>query len=307
METENNLHEAKGETAWQAKEWESSPFATGRRAAFAAKASERLLLVSVKQAIYDNQLELCCKPVFQTDTGRLIGMEASMCWNHQALGELLAEEYMPAVERSGMLLPFGERLIKAACERLRDYQSYLNPNLLIIVRMTARQLMLPQFAEFILFTLRECGLHPSSLVIAIEAGEIHVPQKAVISLTKLRAAGVRLMLYGMTPDSTPMLLRDLPFTSIQLQAPHMFTKEGDGINSGMAASVIAAAHELGMSVVAGGIVYREQVEWLKACGCDYMQGYLFVQSKQTVRMDEELLPCYSELPLHANESNLIFA
>ncbi|MFD1955034.1 EAL domain-containing protein [Paenibacillus thailandensis] len=260
---------------------------------------------SLKQAIYDNRLELRFKPAFRAADGELAAVEAAMVWRNPEGGEMPMDEYRPLAERTGLLIPLTERFIQGACRKLRNYQQYVDLRLKLVLKLTARQLDCGQLADYILYICAENKLSPSTLVFELQADDFPVSRQAVLGITKLRAAGAGLMYHGMPGDRLQMQLWQLPFTSFKLPKELASSMLGCSKERLIAASFIEEAHQLDMDVTADGVMFREQAELFRYFGCDCIQGYLFGQAEAPHIMDLSALPLYSDLEPQIEARNVV--
>jgi diguanylate cyclase (GGDEF)-like protein len=233
----------------------------------------------LRRAIEGDEFVVHYQPIVGLQTGELWGMEALVRWEHPERGLLGPDEFVPAAEESGLVVPMGELVLEEACRRAAEWQREfpLTPPLTVSVNLSGRQLRRPDLHEVIGRALAETGLPASSLGLDVtETVYIGALEANTAALDRLRALGVRVSLddFGRGYSSLSYLKR-LP-TDI-LKIDRSFTK-GLGLEVGDTAivqAVVDLAHILGMEVVAEGVEVEEQETLLREMGCDFGQGYHF--------------------------------
>ncbi|WP_200241448.1 putative bifunctional diguanylate cyclase/phosphodiesterase [Thiohalocapsa halophila] len=254
----------------------------GHRAVRFAKSMRRThkeqarLRDELAQALERNQFLLHYQPVVDLDTGRAIGFEALLRWQHPNRGLLPAAQFVPVAATGGLIRALGYQVVQLACAQLQDWQQrcgwyggeYLSINL------SAEQLGDEQLLTEIRAALDSNGLDPSAL-------RLEIPEAALASETpevrawRARVLGQHLLLCidGFGAGQTPLdALADLAFDSIKLDA----TMAPGVLHQGRAQSLVQAGVALGTQfsclVVAKGIESSEQLQCFRRLGCSYGQG-----------------------------------
>jgi len=206
-------------------------------------------------------------------------MEALVRWEHPERGLLNPDDFVPAAEESGLVVPMGELVLGEACRRAAEWQREFprNPPLAMSVNLSGRQLRRPDLPEVIGQALAEGGLSASSLGLDItETVYISALDANTAALDRLRALGIRISLddFGSGYSSLSYLKR-LPADILKID--RSFTK-GLGVeveDTAIVQTVVDLAHILGMEVVAEGVEIEEQETLLREMGCDFGQGFHF--------------------------------
>ncbi|WP_036164641.1 diguanylate cyclase domain-containing protein [Massilia sp. 9096] len=243
--------------------------------------SERLLLKNhLREALAHDQLLLEYQPQVEGDTGRIVGVEALIRWNHPQYGRIEPGRFITLAEETGLIVPIGEWVLRTACRQQKAWRDAGLPALKMAVNLSARQLKHPELVGRVLDVIAETGIDPSCLDLEItESILIDNMEMNQIGLGVLRQAGVKISIddFG-TGYSSLSYLTELPADILKMDRSFvMRLGQGDpGARSyALAESIIHMAHRLQLTVIAEAVETPEQLADLRAMGCDYAQGYLF--------------------------------
>ncbi|MHB8744576.1 MAG: EAL domain-containing protein [Sulfuricaulis sp.] len=242
------------------------------------RALEHLELESdLRHALERNEFALHYQPIVDGVTGRIIGMEALLRWNHLKRGLIPPGQFIPLAEDSGMILPIGEWVLRTACAQCLDWQKQGFPTLYVAVNISARQFHQANLAEVVAMIIRETGLAPDHL--ELEITESIIMRKAdatVTTLQQLNAMGVKFSIddFG-TGYSSLSYLKRFPIDAIKIDQSFVRDIPDDSDNAAIATAIITMAHSLGIRAIAEGVETREQLDFLRGRLCDSMQGYYF--------------------------------
>lgn len=234
--------------------------------------------LNLERALEQRELRLYYQPEVELVSGRIVGMEALLRWQHPDLGLVMPAEIIPLAEETGLILPISDWVLEEACRQLGEWtRSCIAPSGLVMgVNVSPRQFRERSLVEQAAQALGKEALHPSSLRLEItESTLIQNLQSAVRSLKALQRSGVQLALddFG-TGYSSLSYLRQLPVQVLKLD--YSFVQDLDqGKTVAIVRSIIELAHALGMTVTAEGIEREAQRSLLLALGCDNAQGYYF--------------------------------
>jgi EAL domain-containing protein (putative c-di-GMP-specific phosphodiesterase class I) len=231
----------------------------------------------LSQAMLRKELLLFYQPQFETQSGTLVGFEALLRWKHPLRGFIPPDKFIATAESSGLIVPIGEWVIREACRKNNEMHALGFRESIISVNISAVQLDDPFFPERVLRILKETGHPPDRLGLEItESAVMSSIETAKVSLLRLRNAGIHISLddFG-TGYSSLYYLQKLPLQHVKIDK--CFIQEMDLEPKGRALlqSIISMTHQLGLGVVAEGIETEEQLRFLKSCGCECVQGYLF--------------------------------
>ena len=241
-------------------------------------ASERLDIErKLRHAISRNELALVYQPQFRADSSRPTGVEALLRWHHPTDGMISPDRFIPVAEETGMIVEIGDWVLHTACREMQHWVANgLNP-LRVAVNVSARQLRRRDFCETVAGALAESGLPAELLELEItESSVMENPKEAILILERLGRMGVSLAIddFG-TGYSSLAYLKLFPIDHLKIDRSFVSDIEHDLNDRAIAFGTIALAHSLGLNVIAEGVETAEQLELLRANGCDEVQGYLF--------------------------------
>jgi len=235
------------------------------------------LYTDLRHAIDRREFVLHYQPKVELREGRLLGVESLLRWNHPQRGMVQPDEFIPALEDSGLILPVGEWALREACAQLRRWQAMGVGAVPVAVNLSAKQFHRPDLDALVRRVLADEGVAPDLIELEItESCLMSDPEEAVRLLLSLRAAGLMISVddFGTGYSSLSYLTR-LPLTALKID--HSFVR--DAAVSREAASIVRAvidmAHNLEFTVIAEGVETDEQVAFLRRHGCDLGQGFLF--------------------------------
>ena len=237
---------------------------------------ERLALeTGLRYAIERNELVLLYQPKISIPTGRIVGVEALLRWQHPELGLLRPDRFIPLAEESGLMVPIGLWVLRTACATARTWREAGMP-LPVAVNLSARQFHDGRLVADIAGILAAAGLVAGELELEItESTVMQNPEQAVALMEEIRRLGVRLAMddFG-TGYSSIGQLKHFPIDSLKLDRTFVRDLPEDINDVAITRAVIAMAHTLDINVVAEGVERGAQLDLLRAEGCDEYQGYL---------------------------------
>jgi diguanylate cyclase (GGDEF)-like protein/PAS domain S-box-containing protein len=240
-----------------------------------AQSQQRLELESfLPRALERGELFLVYQPKLSLSTGQVTGVEALMRWRHPSLGLVSPLQFIPIAEDTGLIDSFGHWALQVACQDARAWQDQ-GHLVKVSVNLAARQLDRPLFAQEVAAVMADAGLDPRQLEFEItESGVMRNPAQAALRLRELRDLGVSLAIddFG-TGYSALSYLRTFPLGTLKIDRSFIKDLPTDEDAANLTAGIIALAHRLRMKVVAEGVETLEQLGYLRAHGCDEIQGY----------------------------------
>ncbi|HEX8788509.1 MAG TPA: diguanylate cyclase [Telluria sp.] len=243
--------------------------------------SERLVLKNhLREALTQNQLLLEYQPQVEIGSGRIVGVEALIRWNHPLYGRIEPGRFITLAEETGLIVPIGEWVLRTACTQQKIWREAGLPALKMAVNLSARQLKHPELVERVLDVIAETGIEPQCLDLEItESILIDNMEMNQMGLGTLRQAGVKISIddFG-TGYSSLSYLTELPADILKMDRSFVM-RLGQGESGArayaLAESIIHMAHRLQLTVIAEAVETLEQLADLRAMGCDFAQGYLF--------------------------------
>jgi EAL domain-containing protein (putative c-di-GMP-specific phosphodiesterase class I) len=236
-------------------------------------ASRRLSLESdLRQAVLKGEMRVYYQPVIEAAGGRVAAHEALLRWQHPTRGVIEPAEFIHLAEDSGLIQRLGEWLLAEACRWCNFIGA--ERGLPVSVNLSARQFHDPKLAELVARALKDAGLPPQLL--EFEVAEPSVMQNTDLALTalrKLRGLGVGVAIDGFGAAYSSLVgLRQLPVNKLKIDRSLVAEVHREGRS--IVAGIVSLAHALDLKVTAVGVETEAQREALKACGCDYLQGFL---------------------------------
>jgi diguanylate cyclase (GGDEF)-like protein len=243
-------------------------------AKLATQAQARLHLESgLLDGLARDELVLHYQPIVDLPTGRTVGAEALVRWNHPEQGFLLPGHFVPVAEQSDLIVHLGEKVIFDACRELRHWRELGFGDRFISVNVSSRQFS-HGLVETVTAALRTTGADPANLVIELtESTVVDNLDTVAAILDELRSLGVRSAIddFG-TGYCGLRYLGALPVASLKID--QSFIQGMTPTDAAIVAATIAMGHSLGLTLVAEGVETAEQRRFLTAQGCDRIQGYL---------------------------------
>jgi len=247
-------------------------------AEMSARAFERLTLESnLRSALERNEFQLYYQPQINTLSGMVVGVEALLRWVHPKFGMVMPGEFMPMLEETGLIVPVGEWVLTTACAQLRAWHQAGWSSLRMAVNLSARQFGSKSLISSIDQELASLDGRPSQLEFEItESVFMQHAMATTETLSKLFEMGCRLAIddFG-TGYSSLAYLKRFPINVLKIDYSFVRDIPDDKDDAEIVSTIIAMAHNLKIEVVAEGVETEAQFAFLRARGCDCMQGYLF--------------------------------
>jgi diguanylate cyclase (GGDEF)-like protein/PAS domain S-box-containing protein len=238
---------------------------------------EHLLLeASLGHAIRNHEMTLGYQPKVDLRTGKVVGAEALVRWNHPEHGPMGPDRFIPVAEETGLIVPLGEWVIDEACGALKAVRALGIEDFVISVNLSARQLRQRQFVDRLAATLKRRQVDPTSLEFEVTESQLmDHPAEAMHALAQLKALGVRLSIddFG-TGYSSLSHLQKFPVDFIKIDRSFLGEVGGEG-DAVITRAIVALGHNLKLKVIAEGVETREQLAFLRSLDCDQMQGFYF--------------------------------
>ena len=245
------------------------------------------LEADLRQALTAQEFYLAYQP--QVDRkGRIVGVEVLLRWQHPTRGLVMPAEFIALAEELGLIAEIGNWLLEQACQQLVQWtKDPPTQHLTLSVNVSVRQFRHPAFIEQTIEILARTGANPGKLKIEItESMLINDIEATSLKMMDLKAIGVRFALddFG-TGFSSLAYLQKLPLDELKIDQSFIQNVTTDKNNAAITRSIIALAHNLGLSVIAEGVETEEQRRFLADEGCVSFQGYLYHKplAAQTVK------------------------
>ena len=247
-------------------------------AAMNDRQAERLRLESdLYRALERGELLLHYQPQLSLRSGEIIGSEALLRWRHPERGLVSPADFIPLAEETGLILPIGEWVLRAACAQNQAWQEAGLPAVTVAVNLSARQFKGCDVAELAARVLDETGLDPAYLELELtESAAMDDAEGFIQTTEKLKALKLALSIddFGTGYSS---LNHPKRFSLDRLKIDQSFIRDiaSDPDDAAIVRAAVALAHGLKLSVIAEGVETEAQMNFLRLRGCDEMQGYYF--------------------------------
>jgi EAL domain-containing protein (putative c-di-GMP-specific phosphodiesterase class I) len=245
------------------------------------QAIRRLEVASELRGAIDNgHLVVYYQPIVAVATGRMLGAEALVRWNHPTGGLLAPAEFIASAEESGIIIPLGAYVLETACSQLALWRTTVLADARsfnLAVNISAVQLSTPDLVDQLERLLAQTGIPPEWLDLEItETAAIADLDHIARKVEQIQSLGVRIAIddFGIGHNSLKHLHR-LPVDVVKIDQSFVAALGPGDNRRGMVAAVLALARTLGMRTVAEGVETPEQAARLRELGADLAQGYLY--------------------------------
>lgn len=235
------------------------------------------LVQHLRRALANGELRLRYQPQFAIAGGGIIGIEALSAWTTPEGAEISASEFIPAAERSGLILDLGRWAFREAMTQLVQWRRsglYLGP---LAVNVSPAQLRGSGFPEFVLDTIHGLGVDPDAVELEItETVALQLDAKIRSRLHELDNMGVSIVIddFGRGYSSLSHF-KQLPVHKVKIDASFVRNVQQSRDNQAIVRSMLLMTQALGLTTVAEGVESEPEAEWLRHHGCDAIQGYLY--------------------------------
>ncbi len=231
------------------------------------------LAMDMRHGLHHGEFELYFQRQNDTQSGKVVGFEVLLRWNHPLRGMVSPVDFIPIAERTGFIMELGDWVLRQAC---REAVQWRNP-LGIAVNVAPKQLANPAFPQRVRDILAETGLAAERLELEItESGIIADQQHALGIIRQLKSFGVKIAMddYG-TGYSSLSTLQLFPFDKIKIDRAFIDNVAENRQSAAIVRSTLILAQSLDIPVLAEGVESADHLKFLQEEGCDQVQGYLY--------------------------------
>lgn len=240
-------------------------------------ARERIAMEArLRRAIALGELRLYFQPQIDISSSAIVGAEALLRWASPEEGLILPGRFIPIAEQSILIESIGEWVIRETCRQGRRWLDAGLPPITLAVNVASRQFMRGDLVERLADILEETGFPPQCLELEMTEGTFMERESRVLDiLGRLRALGIRLAIddFG-TGYSSLAYLKRFPLDVLKIDKSFVDDIPRLSDDMEIASAIITMAHTLRLKVLAEGVESPEQLDFLRAHGCDFYQGYL---------------------------------
>lgn len=241
------------------------------------------LQADLHYALARNELQVYYQPQVDLKTGKIIGAEALLRWQHPKHGMVSPDRFIPLAEENGDILSIGEWVMSTACQHTKLWQDMLRdrsaddlPRMKVAVNLSGRQYQQPDLNTKIVQVLEEIDLEPQYLELELtESMIVRDVESSIAKLSALKLLGLQISIddFGMGYSSFASL-KQLPFDILKIDRCFIRDIDTDTKNQAITKSIIQMAHNMDLKVIAEGVETPAELEFLVQNDCDEIQGYL---------------------------------
>jgi diguanylate cyclase (GGDEF)-like protein/PAS domain S-box-containing protein len=231
----------------------------------------------LRKALIHQEFLAYFQPRVEIGTGKIIGAEALIRWNHPELGLISPSEFIPVAEETGMIIPIGQWMKKTVCEQLVKWRDQGIPLIPISINISAQRFLQRDFAYNVRDLLEEYGLEGNLLEIEITENSLMRNEEYVKkTIADLKELGIKIYIddFG-TGYSSFSYLKSYRLDGIKIDQSFIRDISYESENASITSAMIQLAQLLHMDVVAEGVETKEEMEFLRDLQCRSVQGYLF--------------------------------
>ncbi|MGL5076680.1 MAG: two-component system response regulator [Waterburya sp.] len=251
---------------------------------------------SLRLAIKRNEFVLHYQPIISLGNNDLVGFEALIRWQHPIKGFISPVEFIPIAEETGLIVDIGEWLLKEACQQLQKWKQQFDfipqvASLKMSINLASQQLQEPEFIHKLDRILEETSLDGGSLRLEITESVLIEPEGSVKNtLKQIRSRNIKLSIddFG-TGYSSLSYLRRFPIDNLKIDRSFIEQMNCDSENFEIVRVIITLAKTLGMDAISEGVETLQQLQQLRALGCEFGQGYLFAKPLSPTAVESVLL------------------
>lgn len=241
----------------------------------------------MRSAMENDEFYLVYQPQFYPNK-KLRGFEALVRWNSPELGNVSPVAFIPVAEETGLILTLGRKILKSACKKLKEISEIYGGDIIMSVNISSRQFAEKDFVRTVNSALIESGAKSDQLELEItESLLLSSVEETSETLSQLKRMSIKVSIddFG-TGYSSLSYLRTLPVDTLKIDKSFIDVISGDENGKNIVNTIITLAHTLKMTVIAEGVEYDEQLDYLKSQSCDCIQGFLFSKPLSSADVSE---------------------
>lgn len=245
----------------------------------------------LKNALKNNEFELVYQPKVDGTTGRAVGVESLIRWNHPQRGRVSPLEFISVAESTGLIVPIGNWVLREACTQMSNLNGLGHDDLKVSVNVAALQFEDEGFKASIVSALDQSGLDPKNLILEITESTLMGDIDRIVDLMEeVIELGVSFSLddFG-TGYSSLSYLKRFPISELKIDRSFLLDVSSGHEDRSIVKAIITLAHSLNQQVVAEGVEDNTQLEFLQQNGCDVIQGYYFSKPLEAGKLIEYLV------------------
>lgn len=248
-------------------------------------AQQLKLSLEMEKATTKQEFQLAFQPIASLVDGRIAGFEALVRWPRKDGVVVMPQDFISVAEQSGLIVPLGAWILENALlslaiigRRLRQ-QHGSEPEVFMSVNVSPKQLENEEDVERLATIIEKANVNPACIKLEItEQALLLDPRMATIGLARLKATGAKIAIddFG-TGYSSLSYLHRFPLDTLKIDRSFVQRIVEDQGRQRVVAAIISLARELNMDVVAEGVEFADEADWLRSQSCRYAQGYLIAK------------------------------
>ncbi|WP_373031602.1 EAL domain-containing protein [Sulfurovum sp.] len=253
---------------------------------------ERMMMKnSLRQAIDDEEFIIHYQPQVDVNSGKLIGTEALIRWEHPTMGLLLPEKFLPLAKETALIVELDQWVMTKAMRQIYAWhEAGLNPGTLAL-NLSMRQLRNDDFIQIIQENIKIIGFKPEWLELEVNEGQImEKPLESIAKLEQISKMGIKITIddFG-TGYSSLAYLKRLPVDKLKIDRSFVVGIPEDKEDMEIVKAIIALANSLGIEIVAEGVETAVQKNFLLESGCHYIQGHYYCEALSAEQIEKKCL------------------
>ncbi len=229
--------------------------------------------VYLRDAITSDNLKVHFQPIFAADSNEIAGYEALARWEDEKFGAVKPNEFIAIAEESDLILQLGEQVVHQAVQFISQY---CQNGEYVSINVSPKQLMHPSFKSCLSEQVKKAQIDPKQLVIEITENVMVKMNDYINQLTQVaQLRGIRFFVddFG-TGYSNLSQLKKIKFDALKIDRSFVKELPDSSTDKSLVKIMILMAQELNLEVVAEGVETQQQLDCLRALGCQYIQGFL---------------------------------
>jgi len=247
----------------------------------------------MRQGIVNKEFVLYYQPQVEIETGKVIGVEALVRWQHPLQGLLPPISFIGLSEDTGLIIPLGEYILKTACQQSVEWERAGYKNISMSVNISAKQVNKKNIVQDILRIIEETHMRPELLILEItESIAMENIEHSIKVMESLIEKGVTFSLddFG-TGYSSLNYLKNIPISQLKIDKHFVQSLQKHNFEDVVVKAIIEIAHTLNLVIVAEGIETVEQKDSMAKYKCDLAQGYYYCRPIPNSEVESLLMNC----------------
>lgn len=242
------------------------------------KARERLALENdLRRALERREFLLHYQPIVDAISGKITGVETLVRWLSPERGLVSPVDFIPVAEETLLIIELGAWVMEEACRQITSGWGTIAPELRLAVNVSTRQFLQGNFLAMVTAAIKRSAINPECLTLEITESHLMENVDEMIAIMhQLGELGIRFSIddFG-TGYSSLAYLKNLPIANLKIDRSFVQGLPANANDVAIVKTIISMAHSLNQRVIAEGVETKEQLEFLRANGCDAIQGYYF--------------------------------